>query len=54
MWEERTGMPITQLVTIIGCDGEDEAQVFVEHRDDWAPKLLETINEYKRRKIFGH
>lgn len=54
MWEERTGTPVTQLVTIIGCDGEDEAQVFVEHRDDWAPKLLETINEYKRRKIFGH
>ena len=54
MWEERTGMPITQLVTIIGVDGEDEAQVFIEHRDNWAPKLLETINEYKRRKMFGH
>ena len=53
MWEERTGMPIVNLVTIISVDGE-EAQVFKEHRDNWAPKLIETINEYKTRKIFGH
>ena len=53
MWEERTGMPITQLVTIIAVDNEP-AQVFKEHRDNWAPKLLETIDEYHRRKLFGH
>lgn len=53
MWEERTGIPIVNLVTIISVDGE-EAQVFKEHRDNWAPKLLETINEYKTRKMFGH
>ena len=53
MWEERTGIPITNLVTIIAVDGE-EPQVFKEHRDNWAPKLLETINEYKRRKIFSN
>jgi genome maintenance exonuclease 1 len=53
MWEERTSMPIVNLVTIIAVDN-DEPQVFVEHRDNWAPKLLETINEYKRRKMFGH
>ena len=52
-WEERTGMPITQLVTIISVDNEDP-QVFIEHRDNWTSKLLETINEYKRRKIFGN
>jgi len=49
MWEERTGMPITQLVTIIAVD-DNPPQVFVEHRDTWAPKLVETIHEYKRRK----
>lgn len=48
MFEERTGTPITQLVTIIAVDNDDP-QVFIEHRDDWAPKLLETIDEYKRR-----
>ena len=53
MWEERTGMPITNIVTIISVDGE-EAQVFKEHRDNWAPKLIETIDEYKTRKMFGH
>ena len=53
MWEERTKTPIVNLVTIISVDGEP-AQVFKEHRDNWTPKLLETIDEYKRRKIFGH
>ena len=51
MWEERTGTPMVNLVTIITVDNE-APQVFVEHRDNWVPKLLETINEYKRRKIF--
>ena len=51
MWEERTGMPITQLVTLIA--GDQGAQVFIEHRDNWSKKLLETIAEYKRRKLFG-
>lgn len=52
MWEERTGIPITQLVTLIAVDDE-EPQVFIEHRDNYAPKLLDTIKEYKRRKLFG-
>jgi hypothetical protein len=52
MWEERTGQPITQLVTIIAVDNE-EPQVFIEHRDNWTKQLIETINEYKRRKIMG-
>lgn len=51
MWEERTGMPITQLVTVIA--GDEGPQVFIEHRDNWSKKLLETIAEYKRRKLFG-
>ena len=53
MWEERTGIPITQLVTLIAVDNE-EPQVFIEHRDNWDKKLIATINEYKRRKLFGH
>lgn len=48
MWEERTGQPITQLVTIISVDGED-AQVFIEHRDNWTQKLLETIRQYESK-----
>jgi len=49
MWEERTGQPITQLVTIISVDGEDP-QVFIEHRDNWTGKLLETIEKYNERQ----
>lgn len=46
MWEERTGRPITQLVTIISVDN-NEPQVFIEHRDNWVRPLLETIEKYK-------
>jgi genome maintenance exonuclease 1 len=48
-WEERTGMPITQLVTIIAVD-DGGSQVFVEHRDDWAPELQKTIGKYYERE----
>ena len=47
-WEERTGMPITQLVTIIAVD-DNEPQVFIDHRDNWTDKLHETINRYNDR-----
>ena len=49
MWEERTGMPITQLVTIIAVDSE-EPIVFIEHRDNHTKKLVETIELYERRQ----
>ena len=45
MWEERTGMPITQLVTVISVDNH-EPQVFVEHRDNWVRPLRDTIAQY--------
>ena len=56
MWEERTAacgnrMPITQLVTII-VNEENlnmEPQVFIEHRDTWAPKLIETRKIWEQR-----
>jgi len=49
MWEERTGIPITQLVTIIAVDNS-EAQVFIEHRDNHTQKLLETIDVYNQTR----
>ena len=45
MWEERTGMPITNLVTIMDIDNE-EPMVYIEHRDNWTAKLKETIELY--------
>ena len=53
MFEERTGKPIVNLVTAMTVDNE-EPLIFKEHRDNWAPKLLETIQEYRRQKMFGH
>ena len=44
-WEERTGQPITQLVTIISVD-DAPAQIFIEHRDNWDKKLVEVIEKY--------
>ena len=51
MWEERTGVPITRLVTLIA--GDEGAQVFIEHRDNHTEKLIKTIREYERRRFFG-
>jgi hypothetical protein len=48
MWEERTRMPITQLVTIVAVD-DAKPQVFVEHRDDWAPELIKTIKLFENQ-----
>ena len=45
-WEERTGIPITQLVTIISVD-DAEPQVFIEHRDNWDKELVEVIEKYR-------
>ena len=39
MFEERTGIPVENLVTLIAVDGS-EPQVFEEKRDNWTSKLL--------------
>ena len=49
MWEERTGMPITNLVTIMDIDNE-EPMVYIEHRDNWTAKLQETIELYHKKQ----
>lgn len=50
MWEERTGQPITQLVTIISVDNH-EPQIFIEHRDNWVRPLRETIQQYNDEQV---
>lgn len=47
MYEERTGIPIPQIVIGIAVDHESEPQVFVEKRDNWAKKLLSTRDYYE-------
>jgi len=53
MWEERTGMSIPNIVIIMDVDHE-KPSVFVEHRDNWTKLLEDTIDEYRKRKLFGH
>lgn len=47
MFEERTKIPITQLVTLMVVDSDPNILVFKQHRDKWSRKLIETINAYK-------
>ena len=49
MWEERTGIPINQIVVVIAVDNE-KPQIFIEKRENWTEKLIQTIAEYKSRK----
>jgi genome maintenance exonuclease 1 len=46
MFEERTGTPIVDLVTIIVNDLDEEPQVFQEKRDRWIDPLFDTIEQY--------
>jgi genome maintenance exonuclease 1 len=49
MWEERTGIPIENLVVMVAVDG-GVSQVFEESRDNWTAKLIETISQYKEEQ----
>jgi len=51
MWEERTGIPITNTVVVMDVD-DNEPLVFKEHRDNWTELLFDTIQKYKRRQMF--
>ena len=52
MWEERTGMSITNTVVVMDVD-DNEPLVFKEHRDNYTEMLFDTIKKYKRRKLFS-
>lgn len=52
MFEERTGIPIANLVTVMAVDFANPV-IFKEHRDNWVKPLLETIEEHRKRKLFG-
>lgn len=54
MFEERTGIPITQLVTIMVVDGRSEPLLFRQHRDRWTETLLQVREEYEKSRLFGH
>ena len=47
MFEERTGIPVTKLVTVVAYDQPYEGcQMFVEKRDNWIGKFIELREMY--------
>lgn len=46
MYEERTGIPVPNLVILIAVEDE-EPQVFIEKRDNWAKELIRTRDYYE-------
>tara|TARA_B100001250_G_scaffold414531_1_gene453605 strand:+ start:471 stop:1130 length:660 start_codon:yes stop_codon:yes gene_type:complete len=46
MYEERSGIKVEQIVTLITCQTGD-TQVFVKNPDDYVPLLQDYIREYK-------
>jgi genome maintenance exonuclease 1 len=49
MFEERTKLPIVNLVTIMAVENGTPL-VFKEHRDNHAPDLIKKIKSYEREK----
>ena len=45
MFEERTGIPVTKLVTLVAY--KDGTQMFVEKRDDWIDGFIELRDKYE-------
>lgn len=48
-FEERTGVPVSRLVILMGIDDEPPA-LFVEKRDDWIGPFIALRAEYRRLK----
>ena len=46
MFEETTGIPVSQIVTVI-TNQEGTCQVFVEKRDDWIDMFVDLRNQYE-------
>ena len=49
MFEERTKIPVNQIVILIAVDGETKPQVFIEKRDNYIQDCMETISRYKEQ-----
>ena len=47
MFEERTKIPVDQIVVLIAVQGGLPAQVFVKRRDDYIEDTIQVIKEYK-------
>jgi CRISPR/Cas system-associated exonuclease Cas4 (RecB family) len=46
MFEERTGIAVNQLVTLMVVDGDDKPIIFKENTEDWVDPLIEELTYY--------
>jgi genome maintenance exonuclease 1 len=51
MFEETTGIPVSQLVTVVSCESGD-TQVFIEKRDTWINEFIEARKLFDQQ--YGH
>ena len=47
MFEERHGVPIERIVTLVSVENTGEAQLFVENPNNWIDQLLSLRSQYK-------
>ncbi len=48
MFEEQTGLPVSQLVTIMCVENETNPVVFIEKRDDWIGEFIALRDRFER------
>lgn len=48
MFEELTGIPVSQLVIIMAVDDYKEPLVFIEKRDDWISEFINVREDYSK------
>lgn len=48
MWEERTGMPITNLVILMSVE-DDHPLCYNSHRDEWIHKFIDLRKEFRNK-----
>lgn len=48
--EERTGVPIEQLVTVISPDDNNDVDIYIEHRDDHLKDFIALRKQYEKQK----
>lgn len=51
MWEERTGMPVSQIRIVMDVD-DFHPVMYVEKRDDWIDEFIKWREEYDRKQLF--
>jgi len=52
--EERTTLPVSQLVIMMTVENSNKPLIFLEKRDNWTDELQKAIKEYNASKLFGH